>query len=393
MKRSPFFTIKEIEGHIYLVPFGNAAASFSKDMEINRVGAYIWELLKDDMEADEVVEACMKEYNCPEEQYQKVKSVVEAFFDQLFENRLLEWSIKRKPLKTDASYKYEIAGLNLIVTADKKIDLSPMEGFLTKRLKNKSVLNINLCLKTSGDKFDKRKIEPGEVFVAENDVMELYKCFYGYRVEVKDCQFVERILINEKGDYALVEYKEGDLKTLSEELFLSMRLPFLYYAGKQGMIAIHSASVIYKNKGWLFSGKSQIGKSTHTNLWKKYVGTKIFNGDMNLLCEKDSLIYMHGIPWCGTSKIANTGCYKLAGITFLKQDKVNSVTEVKGSEKTMKIVRRLFSPAWNDTQNNLNIDIAHKIANTVSISELHCTVSKEAVDVMKQYIDNSGKNV
>ena len=40
---------------------------------------------------------------------------------------------------------------------------------------------------------------------------------------------------------------------------------------EKGMFALHSASLLYLEKAWLFSGPSGMGKSTHTALWKKTV--------------------------------------------------------------------------------------------------------------------------
>ena len=82
-----------------------------------------------------------------------------------------------------------------------------------------------------------------------------------------------------------------------------------------------------------FSGHSGMGKSTHTNLWKEQFGTKIINGDLNLIgwsngeqanigqsvdkpgSKGHPIVY--GMPWCGTSGIASTKSYPLGGIVLL----------------------------------------------------------------------------
>ena len=64
---------------------------------------------------------------------------------------------------------------------------------------------------------------------------------------------------------------------------------------------------------------------THTNLWKEQFGTKIINGDLNLIgwsngeqtnigqsvdkpgSKGHPIVY--GMPWCGTSGIASTKSY------------------------------------------------------------------------------------
>ena len=55
---------------------------------------------------------------------------------------------------------------------------------------------------------------------------------------------------------------DSDKPDISEEIFFAIRTIFLYNASFKGMYAIHSASVLYKDKAWLFSGHSGAGKST-----------------------------------------------------------------------------------------------------------------------------------
>ncbi len=387
MRRSPNYILKEMQGHYYLIPFGQASADFSKDVEVNEVGAFIWNLLENDMEASEVVDACMKEYECPPEQYDNVKAVVETFFDQMFEGGLLVWTIKRKPLHGDIMRKYAIAGFNVHVTGSPDIDLSPLDDYIAKRIRPADTLTVNMVRLTREEIAEKSAITPGETFITQNEAANIYRGPYGYRLEIKDCQNVARILINEKGDYAVIEYTEGDIAEMSQELFLAIRVPFTYFAAKHGLIAIHSASIVYRGKGWLFSGRAMIGKSTHTNLWKKYAGVKIFNGDMNLLGVENSLIHMYGIPWCGESGISEPGKYSVAGITFLKQAPDNRVTELIGNERVLKILRRLFSPLWNEELLGNYVFFAQNIAETVCLCELECTADKRAFEVMKSFID------
>ena len=65
---------------------------------------------------------------------------------------------------------------------------------------------------------------------------------------------------------------------------------FLFAAQKHGKFAIHSASILYKEKAWLFSGHSGMGKSTHTQMWHDLLQTPYLNGDLNLLAMENSKI-------------------------------------------------------------------------------------------------------
>ena len=130
-----------------------------------------------------------------------------------------------------------------------------------------------------------------------------------------------------------------------------------------------------------------MGKTTHTNLWKEFESVKIFNGDLNLLGLKDSLIYMYGVPWCGESGISEPGKYQVGGIAFLKQEPYNRVKEITDNERVLKILRRLFSPSWDKDLLGNYVFLAQNIAETVSLCELECTADKAAFESMKEFID------
>lgn len=97
---------------------------------------------------------------------------------------------------------------------------------------------------------------------------------------------------------------------------------------KTGLFAIHSASILYREKGMaFFPGHSGMGKSTHTGLWHQLLGTPFLNGDLNLLGIHENRIMVYGIPWCGTSGIYTIKTYELGGIVLLGRDPARDYLE------------------------------------------------------------------
>ena len=94
------------------------------------------------------------------------------------------------------------------------------------------------------------------------------------------------------GTYVRVYCHPQVSETNIENLFHAIRLFFLFTAQRNGLFAIHSASVLYQGKAWLFSGHSGMGKSTHTALWHELFDTPYLNGDLNLLLEYHALILL-----------------------------------------------------------------------------------------------------
>ena len=174
----------------------------------------------------------------------------------------------------------------------------------------------------------------------------------------------------------------------TENLFHALRLFFLFLAQQNGLFAIHSASILYREKAWLFSGHSGMGKSTHTGLWHQLLGTPFLNGDLNLLGIHENRIMVYGIPWCGTSGIYTTRNYELGGIVLLGRDPARDyLEELSPSDQILRVMQRMISPAWKEGQLTKNLFFAEEIADRVPILHLFCTKNQSAVKVIREEID------
>ena len=101
-----------------------------------------------------------------------------------------------------------------------------------------------------------------------------------------------------------------------------------------GGMMLHSAAVEYEGRGYLFSGPSTVGKSTHTRLWKQLLGdgVQFFNDDKPAIRCIDGTWYAYGTPWCGKDGINQNKRVPLAGICYLKQGHVNEIRTLDQKE-------------------------------------------------------------
>ena len=190
------------------------------------------------------------------------------------------------------------------------------------------------------------------------------------------------------GSYVRIHCHAQATELNTDNLFHAIRLFFLFIAQKKGLFAIHSASILYHDKAWLFSGHSGMGKSTHTALWHELFGTPYLNGDLNLLGFEDGHITVYGIPWCGTSEIFTTEQYELGGIVLLGRDsQTDRLEKLPPSEKILRVMQRMISPAWKEIQLTRNLSFAEKIADCVPVLHFLCTKNPSAAYTMKNAID------
>ena len=131
-----------------------------------------------------------------------------------------------------------------------------------------------------------------------------------------------------------------------------------------------------------------MGKSTHTQMWHDLLQTPYLNGDLNLLGMESGKIIVYGIPWCGTSGIYTTTDHELGGIVLLGRDpEKDFLQELSPSEKVIRIMQRMISPAWTERQLSENLFFAGEIADRVPVLHLLCTKNASAACVMKNAID------
>ena len=102
-------------------------------------------------------------------------------------------------------------------------------------------------------------------------------------------------------------YLDGD--KLRQWLTFNTAANFCYLlstACRQTVLS-HASSVIYKDRAYLFLGKSGTGKSTHSRMWLKALENVILMNDDHpvIRIADDGSVIAYGSPWSG-----KTRCYK-----------------------------------------------------------------------------------
>ena len=149
---------------------------------------------------------------------------------------------------------------------------------------------------------------------------------------------------------------------------------------------LHSSYIVYQEQAILFSAPSGTGKSTQADLWKKYRDIEIINGDRALLTKEGERFYANGWPVCGSSKICHNRRYPIKAIVMLEQGPVNEIKELSGIEKTRRLLREITINYHNQEYLDNALDFIGQLIKELPIIALSCTISKEAVDILDDYL-------
>lgn len=165
-------------------------------------------------------------------------------------------------------------------------------------------------------------------------------------------------------------------------LFNVFREMFILACVCKDRLAIHSSSIIYDDKAYLFAAPSGTGKSTHASLWKDEYECEILNGDVSIaqtvIEDKDKSIIIHGCPWCGTSGIYMNISATLGGIAFLSQGKENIIYDLSSEELGIKLLENHFVPLITKKVVDACVKNINAMARIAKGYTLTCNMNKEA---------------
>lgn len=448
IKRQEGYCLKEIAGVHYLLPYGQKVADQRKGIVLNETGVFLWNELQTSMTDDALAEKLVHHYSADGEaanetqdeiQDQTQDKIQNQMQDQIrqdvkqFVQELLSLGILQECLRPccaedadDVTCVYptkepfveclEIAGMRIALYGSRELISSQFDAFLkdcsSAQGKSKSELQTESQIKmqikmpvqmqieilqrtTPFHPNGKTLIRNEELVVCENEQEDI--------ILFPSMNQIQEAHMTRDGRFAQIYVKGLDKEKTKEELFHAIRHFFLFFAQRQGFFAIHSASILYQDQVWLFSGHSGMGKSTHTNLWKEQFGTKIINGDLNLIgwsngghdnigqsvdkpgSKGHPIVY--GMPWCGTSGIASTKSYPLGGIVLLGRSDNDHFESLTNDQKIVRVMQRMISPVWTEDMLEANLKCAAKLAKEVPIYNLLCTKEPSAAYVMKARID------
>lgn len=387
MKPKDGFIKTNICGIPCLLPYGQNIADHMPELKLNPTAALIWDLICKGMDKEQIASALCNKYDAGTENMQDILADITEYENLLASYGILENLPSSSAAPSSHAKYFQIGNIKIaydgpdIVFEKYFKDFSCPAGDMQYQQyihfykgRPRWHTNGNILIRNGTVSI----IDTGTEGLSGNSYIFTFPEEYG----------IYEMKVSKDGSATDIYCFPSITKEHTCHIFHALRFAFLIAAQLHGMFVIHSASILYKGKAWLFSGCSGTGKSTHTALWNKIYNTPVLNGDLNIISIKDNLPVTYGLPWCGTSGIFTTASYPLGGIIFLKKAAVNNVVKLTNYDQALSIMQRMVSPSWDVTLLQKNLDFAENIIQKIPVYRLDCTKEPEAASVIKSKIDN-----
>ena len=179
------------------------------------------------------------------------------------------------------------------------------------------------------------------------------------------------------------DFKHAQVKVLGSmrfSLHSAVMLMFAFSTVLLDTLLMHASVTMNNGKGYLFLGKSETGKSTHSQLWINNIeGCSLLNDDNPILrVNPDGQVRVYGSPWSG-----KTPCYRnmdvpVGAIVSLRQAKENKIRRLSLVESYAALYSSYSGIKFIQRMANGLHTANEKIISTVPCYLLECLPNAEA---------------
>ena len=152
-----------------------------------------------------------------------------------------------------------------------------------------------------------------------------------------------------------------------------------------GGIVLHSSLVLKPDgKAIVFCGPSGVGKSTQAEIWRKYCGARVINGDRALLVSDGGSVTANGVFFAGTSGICENASGPLEAIILLRQGKVNAISWAEGRRVFAELLNQCSYYPWDAENMSAVTEVLSEIMTAVPVYELSCLPDASAAELLEK---------
>lgn len=189
-----------------------------------------------------------------------------------------------------------------------------------------------------------------------------------------------------EADITLIKDRRHPGMTDTDWEYVYTGLAFADRLAYLGGLVMHGSAIAYDGKGVVFSAPSGTGKSTHAGLWAKCFGSKVLsvNDDKPAVWFRGEQPFLYGTPWSGKTDSNHNVSVPLHAIVFLERSGENRIRRLTPTEAMLRLGNETVRPFYDAQQGLRVLERAEKLIQTVPMYLLGCTISHEAVELVKR---------
>lgn len=178
-----------------------------------------------------------------------------------------------------------------------------------------------------------------------------------------------RTCIQEKRE--VIDYSNAYLETLA--LYRKITAELIRF----NILLFHGSVIAVQDQSYLFTAKSGVGKTTHTQLWLKNIpDCHVLNGDKPLIAFYNDGIYACGTPWQGKENLGTNEVLPLKAICILERSTKNQLEQLSFKTAFSTLMTQSYHPNGSKALMQ-SIDLIKQFER-IKLYRLKCNMNDEA---------------
>ena len=158
-------------------------------------------------------------------------------------------------------------------------------------------------------------------------------------------------------------------------------------------LMLHASCIEKDGMAYLFSAKSGVGKSTHTDLWiKTFDNVRMINDDKPAIRYMNGRFYACGTPFSGKHDKSINCSVPIRAIIFIERAKKNRIERLTPDKAIPLFLSQTVRPV-NAEYMSLVLELLDRILREIPIYKLYCNISREAALTAYNGINDNLKEV
>ena len=160
-----------------------------------------------------------------------------------------------------------------------------------------------------------------------------------------------------------------------------------------GGVVLHASYIEWQGRAVLFTAPSGTGTSTQAELWERYRGAKLVNGDRAVLrrsAASPTGFVACGLPFSGSSRTCLDRELPLAAVVYLGQAPQTTIQRLQGAQAFRRIWEGCSVNVWDSHDLAAAAQIVTEAARAVPVWRLDCTPDETAVAALQNALEREG---
>lgn len=213
-----------------------------------------------------------------------------------------------------------------------------------------------------------------------------WQCGAVQRYHLEDDKYITRVESSEHNGSFSLYFPERFADCFSQNvnwlLYFALERQVIHF----GRIILHASAVIYQGQAYLFTAPSGTGKSTQAELWRRYYGAEVLNGDKVVLRDAGRKLIAYGGPVAGSSNIYVDKSAPVAAIIQLDKGTHNCITELTNRAAFLLLYSEAVKSDWDEEFNQRIIELIEQMPAKSKFIHFTCLPDRTAVDTVLRWM-------